>query len=64
MGYLTLKGAKALAHANYDYGGDYLLCMLSDSEIKKMFCGQPGGRRRMYEYMRSAEEMRSYIAGL
>ena len=60
MGSLTVKGVKALANANYDRGGDYLLIMLSDTEMKDMFC-KPGGKRLVYEYTRSAEEMRNYM---
>lgn len=63
MGYLTLKGAKALANANYEYGGDYVLELFTDSEIESRFCG-PGGKKRLYDYMSSVEEMRNYAAGL
>ena len=64
MGSLTVKGVKALANANYNHGGDYLLTMLSDSEMEDMFCVPVDGKRRVYAYMRSAEEMRCYAAGL
>lgn len=63
MSKLTIKGVKALANANYDHGGDYLLIMLSDSDMKSMFC-KPGGKRLMYEYMHSVENMRSYLASM
>ncbi len=59
---LTLKGAKRLAYANYDRGGDYVIELLTDEEIEEMFC-VPGGRRAMYRYMRSVCEMRSFIEG-
>ena len=61
MGNLTLKEAKALANANYDRGGDYVLEMLRDSEIKAMFCNSDG-KRAMYRYMASVEEMREYLS--
>lgn len=59
---LTLKGAKRLAYANYDRGGDYVIELLTDEEIEEMFC-VPGGRRAMYRYMRSVCAMRSFIEG-
>lgn len=62
MGNLTLKEAKALANANYDRGGDYVLEMLRDSEIKAMFCNSIDGRKAMYRYMASVEEMRENLS--
>ena len=62
MGNLTLKEARALANANYERGGDYIIELLSDAEIKSMFCDLIDGKRAMYRYMASVEEMRKNLA--
>lgn len=62
MGRLTLKDVKAISNYQYDSGGDYVIEMLSDAEIVEMFCKHDNGRKRLYDFMRSVEDTRRYIA--
>lgn len=57
---LTLREVRALAEANYSRGGDWVLEMLTDADIRRLFC-VPGGRRVLYEYMQAVVDMRNYI---
>lgn len=59
---LTLQGVRSLASANFSRGGDYVLEMLSDKEIRERFC-KTGGKKALYDYMESVEKMRNYIEG-
>lgn len=57
---MKLNDIKTLAMANYEHGGDYLLEMMSDDELLNLF-GMPGGKTKIYSYMRSVNSLRKNI---